>query len=377
MKIAYIVTRLDEFGGVQIHIRDMALWLRNKGHEVHVLSGWPGLISDYLQHEGIPYTEIPDMVRPIKPAQDIKALQQLKTALAEIKPDIISCHSSKAGMHGRLAAKALKIPVLFTAHGWAFTEGVPLREQTMYRWMEKFAGMFSDHIITVSEHDREIGLKAKIVPPEKMTAIHNGMPDIPPPLRPLQAPNDVVKILMVARFCPQKDHETLIRALANCTQKNWSLQLAGSGDSLAIHRLVNELNLNDKVQILGERSDVDYLLERADLFCLISHWEGFPRSILEAMRAQMPVITSAVGGSAESVVQGETGYVVPRKAVGDLTERLDVLLADPSLRVRMGMAGRQHFEEKFRFQIMAERNLALYNQVLMNCGKVGENSVGQ
>ncbi|MBI1326060.1 MAG: glycosyltransferase [Alphaproteobacteria bacterium] len=370
MKITYIVTRLDEFGGVQIHIRDMALWMRAQGHEVHVLSGWPGIISDYLVHEGISYTEIPDLVRPIKPAQDVKALQQLKEKLAEIKPDIVSCHSSKAGMHGRLAAKALKIPVIFTAHGWAFTEGVPLREQTMYRWMEKFGGMFSDHIVTVSEHDREIGLKARIVPPEKMTAIHNGMPDIPPPLRKLQEPNDIVKILMVARFCPQKDHETLLRALAGCTQKNWMLQLAGSGDSLHIHKLIEELGLDNRVSILGERSDVDYLLEQADMFCLISHWEGFPRSILEAMRAQLPVITSNVGGSAESVVQGETGYVVARKAVKELSERLDVLLSDPALRLKMGGAGRRLYEEKFRFQIMAEKTFSLYQQVLQACGKV-------
>ncbi len=363
MKIAYIITRMDEYGGAQVHIRDMTTYLKGQGDEPLVLSGWPGKVSDFIEHLGIPYHEIPDLVRTIKPLQDIRAFLQIRKVLKEQRPDVVSCHSSKAGLLGRLAAFSCGIPVIFTAHGWAFTENVPQPKRGIYKLIEKIGGLFSSHIITVSEYDRELGLRAKITKPSKMTAIHNGMPNRPEPKRTKLIKGDAVHMMMIARFGPQKDHATLLKALTEIKEKNWVLSLVGGGDNSDVVRLTDELELTDRIKFLGEREDIPELLETADLYCLISHWEGFPRSILEAMRSGLAVVATDVAGVKESVEQGKTGYVVPHENIGALSQVLKELTEDKEKLAKMGEEGRKVFEENFTFQHMMEKNQKIYKKV--------------
>ena len=365
MKIAYLITRLDEFGGVQIHIRDLTTWLKNQGHETLVYSGWPGIISDHIKAMGTPYYEIKNMGRPIQPVKDFKSILELRKYLKKHKPDILSCHSSKAGIVGRLAALGLPTQVIFTAHGWAFTEGVSKKRRTVYKWIEKLAAPFCKKIITVSEYDRELALNHKICKPEKIVAIHNGMPERPAP----QRSNDnekaaPVKMIMVARFCEQKDHETLLRALAKIKEHNWQVSLCGNGDSLPMQQLAVELDLTDRVDFLGERDDVPELLESHDVFLLITHWEGFPRSIVEAMRAQLPTIATEVAGNGESVNHGETGLLVPHKDADAVAQAITELVVDPDKRLAMGQNARKSYEENFTFMRMAQKNLKLYETII-------------
>ena len=109
-------------------------------------------------------------------------------------------------------------------------------------------------------------------------------------------------------------------------------------------------------------------LNNADVFCLISNWEGFPLTILEAMRASLPVIASDVGGVSEAVVDGDTGYLVPR---GDL-EAISIAIGNCMIlkenRETMGMRARQVFEQNFMFENMLEKTLAVYREVL-DCNK--------
>jgi glycosyltransferase involved in cell wall biosynthesis len=125
-----------------------------------------------------------------------------------------------------------------------------------------------------------------------------------------------------------------------------------------------ELGISERVHFMGARRDVAERMAAAQLFLLISNWEGFPRSILEAMRARLPVVASDVGGSRESVFESETGFLIPRGDAATLTSRLRLLLSDPDLRVRMGAAGRQRYEERFVAQRMFQRTFAVYDEVL-------------
>ncbi|MGE4313454.1 MAG: glycosyltransferase family 4 protein [Pseudobdellovibrionaceae bacterium] len=365
MKVAYLITRMDEYGGAQVHIRDLSLGLKGQGHEVHVMSGWPGKVSDYLEHMDIPYTEIHDLVRPISPLEDFKAFKQVRAALKEIKPDILSCHSSKAGLIGRLAARSVGVPVVFTAHGWAFTENVPFIPRMIYRVIETFASLFSSHIVTVSEYDRDLALKKCVAPASKMSAIHNGMPDRAPPKREVRPESEPLQLMMIARFGPQKDHATLIKALAELpADTNWELSLVGGGDNKPVGDLVDALGLTDKVKFLGEREDIGDLLEKADVYFLISHWEGFPRSILEGMRAALPVIATDVAGVKEAVIDGETGYLVPHNDVAGLASVLKHALADRERLYFMGLKGRARFEAEFTFAAMMQKCIHLYQRLI-------------
>ena len=116
---------------------------------------------------------------------------------------------------------------------------------------------------------------------------------------------------MVARFSAQKDHTTLLRALAGLQDQPWELDLVGEGPRVAeTESLAASLGIRERVHFLGQHMDVDQILARAQVGLLVTNWEGFPLSILEAMRAGLPVVASAVGGVGESVRDQETG--IPR-----------------------------------------------------------------
>lgn len=366
MKIAYLITRMDEYGGAQIHVRDLCLWLKGQGHQPVVLSGRPGRVSDFLESQDIEYHEIPDLARPIRPRDDWRALAQVRDALRAIKPDLLSCHSSKAGLIGRIAARMTKTPVIFTAHGWAFTDGVPTAPRMIYRVIERAAGFLSDHIITVSDYDRDLARRANIVPANRITAIHNGMPFLPALSRARH--DSPMRLLMVARVGPQKDHALLIDALKDCRDLDWTLDFVGGGDDAALRAQVQAAGLATRIHFRGEREDIADRMQNADLYCLISKWEGFPRSILEAMRASLPVIATNVAGVPEAVNNGETGFTVPPGDRTALVTALRTLIADRARAEQMGQKGRLSFETRFTFAAMAGKTLSLYQTIVDNQG---------
>ncbi|MGH7498787.1 MAG: glycosyltransferase family 4 protein [Gemmatimonadales bacterium] len=364
MKIAYLVTRADPIGGAQIHVRDLTTAMREQGHEPAVITGGSGPFTDALKAEGIPTYSLQHLVAPIRPLEDLRALREIRAALRELQPDLLSTHSSKAGILGRLAGKALRIPVIFTAHGWAFTPGVPSGPASVYRLVERMAAPLASRIVTVSEFDRRLALDRGITGPEHIVTVHNGMPDVPPALRadPGRTP---VRLVMVARFELQKDQRTLVRALAELRQYAWELDLIGDGPLVPeITALCTELGLGERVRFWGQLLDVETRLAEAQVFFLMSNWEGFPRSILEAMRAGLPVVASSVGGIEESVHDGETGFVVPRGDVESLRARIEQLLRDAELRRRLGANGRALYERYFTLAHTVEGTLAVYHQVL-------------
>ncbi len=364
MRIAYIVTTASPIGGAQIHVRDLAAAAAARGHQPAVLTGGSGVFIDDLHRLGIPVRVMRHLSVPIRPLEDLRALREIRGALTELRPDLIAAHSSKAGILGRLAGRSLKVPVVFTVHGWAFTPGVPPLHAAIYRQAERLVGPLASRIITVSEFDRRLGLAARIAREDRLVTVHNGMPDVAPELRadPARSP---ARMVMVARFGAQKDHPTLFRALAELRQHPWELDLIGDGPLMGeTEALAASLGLTGRVRFLGQRSDVDRILSQSQLSLLATNWEGFPLSILEAMRAGLPVVASAVGGIDESVEDEETGYLVPRGDATVLRDRIERLLLSPELRARMGASGRARFERHFTLDASVSRTLAVYQDVL-------------
>ncbi len=364
VRIAYIVTRADPVGGAQIHVRDLAAAMKEHGHSATVITSGQGPFVDDLRAQKTPVVVLEHLSVPISPVRDFRALREVRAALLELRPDVVATHSSKAGILGRLAGRSLHIPVVSTAHGWAFTSGVPPLQASMYRQFERIVGPLARKIITVSEFDRRLAINASILTADRIVTVHNGMPDVSPSLRaePARTP---VRLVMVARFGAQKDHPTLFRALAGLMDQAWELDLVGEGPlKEETEALAATLGIADRVRFLGQRMDVAEILAGAQISLLVTNWEGFPLSILEAMRAGLPVIASAVGGVEESVRDGETGFSVPRGAVDHLRDRIGRLLADPALRAQMGTRGRTGFEQQFTLEHSVMKTLAVYAEVL-------------
>ncbi len=364
MRIAFVVTRADPIGGAQIHVRDLAAAARKQGHTVLVLAGGGGPFVDQLLAQDTPTIVLRHLTVPVAPIRDVRAMRELHAVLTEWRPDLITTHSAKAGTLGRLVGRRLRVPVIFTAHGWTFTPGFPGWQAVLYRRVERVMAPLARRIITVSEYDRRLALEAGVGTADRVITVHNGMPDVPPRLRaePARTPP---RLVMVARFGPQKDHATLLRALAGLQDQPWELDLIGEGPLIGeTAALAGSLGIGARVKILGQRMDVDQLLAGAQASLLVTNYEGFPLSILEAMRSGLPVVASDVNGVAEAVRDGETGYLVPRGDVERLRDRIDRLLRAPALRAQLGAQGRARYEQHFTLTQCVAKTFAVYREVL-------------
>ncbi|HSF17621.1 MAG TPA: glycosyltransferase family 4 protein [Vicinamibacteria bacterium] len=369
LHVAYLITRSD-LGGASIHVRDLSRAMIRDGHRVVVLVGGSGPFTEELTRLGIPFEASKHLVREVSPWNDLVALFHIAKRLKQIKPDLLSTHSPKAGWLGRVAAWMAGVPVIFTAHGWAFSEGVGATKQRLYALAERLVARFALKIIAVSDHDRELALQFGVGRPGQFVTVHNGMPEVDDKLR-ADPSSEPPHLVMVARMEAQKDHTTLLQALKPLANLDWTLSLVGAGPLLAdTRRLAEELGLARRVTFMGERRDVAEILAGGQIFLLVSNHEGFPRSILEAMRAGLPVIASDVGGTRESVVDGENGILVQRRDVDGLTRALEKLISNPTLRKRMGDIGRRSFLENFQFATLYAKTRNVYRSVLQERGSM-------
>ncbi|MEY0243211.1 glycosyltransferase family 4 protein [Providencia rettgeri] len=363
MKIVYIITKADEIGGAQIHVRDLSIAMTQLGHQVTVIVGEIGALTEQLEDSGINYIVEPKLIRNISPLKDIICTIKLRSILKQLSPDIVSLHSSKAGIIGRSALIGTKIPCIFTAHGWAFADGVSKQHKKLYIFIEKLFSKFCNKIVTVSNQDKNLAIKYKVASSAKQIVIHNGMPDKSFEFSKKSKLSDTIDIICIARFSEQKDHTSLFKALAKITSLNWSLNLVGKGPlESEMKKLAKELQISNKISFLGERHDVSKLLSSSDIFILPSNWEGLPRSIIEAMSFSLPIIASDVGGVSE-MVSPSNGFLIPRGDINEMSSALRILIKNQDIRIRMGNISREIYCRSFNFQQMLDKTHNLYLQV--------------
>lgn len=365
LNIVYIITRSDVLGGASVHLLDLAKGMINQGHQVHILVGGEGAFTEELKKNNINFSSLKHLKREIALTHDVLGFWEVKKYLKQLKPDVVHCHSSKAGLLGRLAAKSLNLPVVFTAHGWAFTEGISPKKQKVYAKIEKFLINFSDHIITVSEFDRIYGFNFGVGSPDKVTTVHNGIPVQDSQTKKVKQGDQPCKVIMVARFDDQKDQMTLIQALGLLKDKNWVMEFIGSGPTLErCKQEANKLGLENKIKFLGQQRNVKDFLNNSDIFVLSTNYEGFPLTILEAMRAKLPVIATNVGGNNESIMGEKTGFLTKKNDVQDLSRALSTLIDDKNLAVEMGKQGYERFMTEFTHDLMLKKILKIYTEVV-------------
>lgn len=368
MKILMVITKADEIGGAQTHVLDLSRELLQKGHEVTILVGENGAFVDRLNYFNIPVIIERTLVREINLLKDFRFIFKLRRLIKLAVPDLVHLHSSKAGLLGRFSSLRTGIPVVFTAHGWSFAEGIPKKNRVIYSFLERHTSKLLNRIITVSQHDKDLALSFRICAASKIDVIHNGTPESTLPV--LNEPNNsLLKIIMVARFSKQKDHKTLLLALSKLKHLDWQLDLVGKGGLFDYFvDLAKELGLSERVNFLGERNDIDSLLMKSDIFCLISNWEGFPISIVEAMRLGLPIIASDVGGVNESVEDNVNGFLIPRNNEAVLEKRMEEVINNCQLRKEFGNHSLDKFNRYFTSDAMLKKTIATYISAISSTG---------
>ncbi len=364
MKILFCISRSDTIGGAHVHVMQMAQWLQEQGHTVTVITGGQGVYCEELEKRGLRWRAAQHLRRDIHPLHDLAAIRELRRLIQDEAPDLVSFHSAKAGLLGRLACIRLDVAVLFTAHGWSFTDGIPRRRAFLYRNLERLAAPLADRIITVSEFDKQLALRHGVGRDDQLISVQNAMPDNDLRSDP-GADADPVVISCVARLDDQKDHNTLFQALAKLETSRWTVNLIGDGPLEGrLRSQAAELGIDQRLQFLGLRRDVKDLLASSHLFVLPSHWEGLPRSIIEAIRSGLPVIASDVGGTRELIADGESGFLVPAENWRVMRGCLEELVNEPEKRASMGRLARARYEETFQFERMAAATLAIYQSMV-------------
>jgi glycosyltransferase involved in cell wall biosynthesis len=364
-------------GGAQTHLMDLVHGFRdrldqmvaagNSDSELAARQGRRDYLTDSLRDVGVPFHPIEGLVQPIDPANDCRALMRIVKLIRAAKPDLVHTHTSKAGILGRLAARITDVPAVFTAHTWSFAEGNSLKWKLVGVPSERMAARWSTRIINVSEANRSLAIEKAVAAPEKLITVHNGIGDDDARANP--AIGNPVTITMVARFSAQKDHITLLRSLAGISIP-YKLRLVGDGPTLPAARdEAARLGLTKHIEFCGLRKDVGNILSTSQLLVLTTNAEGFPITILEAMRAGLPVIATETGGTPESVRHEETGLLVPPRDVTAVRAALIRLLADPALRMRMGEAGRARFEREFGLTAMLGKTLDVYEATLKTASR--------
>jgi glycosyltransferase involved in cell wall biosynthesis len=359
--LLYVITK-SELGGAQGHVSDLIASL-HRDYDIHLAVGTPGLLTDKMADLGVKVHIISSLQRRISPSQDLWAIKQCVAIVKLVKPDLIHCHSSKAGVVARLAAWICRVPVVFTAHGWGFDPRSPRLQRNIALGIEKILAPLTTKIICVSESDRQLAISLKVTAPKLVVTIHNGIAHgTTPTATPAQQPP---KLIMVARFNrSQKDQHTLMQAIARIKQPI-QLDFVGTGpDWNGSKTIAKDLNIVDRVAFLGDRLDVPDLLARSQIFVLSTHYEGAPISILEAMRCGLPIIATNVNGIPEQVADGVTGLLVPHQDVNALTDAISILIADPLTRQQMGAAGKQKFLQEFTVEQMVEKTELVYRSIL-------------
>ncbi len=361
-----ILITLAETGGAQSYVAGLLPGLEGR-FDVIVAAHGDGPLREASRAAGARFVPLRHVRRPLHPARDVLGLVELVVLMRRAAPDIVHANSSKAGVLGRLAAAVAGVPIrIFTVHGWAFSASSGV-VSLLYRWADRLMAPLTTLTICVAERERTSGLAARTCIADRTVVIPNAVDVGAVP----QARHDGGRPLIVAvgRLAEPKDALTLVRALAAVPGRPFTALLVGDGpDRPSVAVEVRRLGLQDAVALAGTRDDVPELLARSDVFALSSRSEGAPISILEAMAAGLPVVSSRVGGVPELVVDGETGLLVPPGDPEAMAVALGRLVADADLRHRLGAAGRERAQRCFDLRRQQRAHLDCYTRELERRG---------
>lgn len=349
MKILYCITS-SSWGGAQLHVLELCADQLARGNEVTFIVGNKGPLLDKVkQLKGVKVILLPSLVREISPTNDIKAIVELRKIIKSESPDIVHLHSSKAGVIGRLSSIGLrkKIKVIFTVHGWAFTDGVSSRlKKSLYRIIEKRVRHFTDLFICVSYYDEKIGKRDKVLDStSNVKVIHNGS-TTPSEQSINYSVHMPLRLVMIARFSPQKDQETLINAVTKLPKDSYKLTFVGDGETLQTNKeLVSKYGLNHNIKFAGFKDDISDELINNDVYILSTHYEGLPISIIEAMSYGLPILATNVGGNSEMLENNINGFLFTSK--DELAEKLNYLINNPETVKKMGQESYRIFSDEY------------------------------
>lgn len=324
-----------------------------------------GTLADDLRARGVPIHLLP-LTGRLNPWTVLR----LASLLRRERADIVQAHGREANATATAAARlAGARGVVATIHNMGATRGRRRIAQ------DRLLDPLRDAVVAVSDRVKDDYCRTVGVDPRKCVTIYNGL-DIAAFLagagsreatRAGLGLNESDRaVLTVARLHPQKAHETLFEAARTVVREVPSARflLAGDGPRRAeLEALAAHLGVSGVVRFLGARHDVAALCRASEVACLSSAHEGFSNVVVECLAGGLPIVATDVGGNAEAIEEGRSGFLVPAGDASGLARRLIALLGSEPLRARMARAARLR-AERFSLDRTVEETEALYDRIL-------------
>ena len=323
----------------------------------------------------VKHIDVVEMDRKIT-GRDMAVVWKLFKLLWYYRPDIVYCHSSKAGAVGRMAALFAPGKVIYNAHGWAFNMRVHKRARWFYRFVETRLTSFCKRVICISNFEGKSALKYHVVNEKKLRVIFNGVEidEIRKNIKNSRVtreqfgiPEGVPIIGMVGRISEQKAPDTFIRMAEKISLKlpDAHFMIVGDGENKDnIERMISNRNLQNIVHITGWVSNPNDYMALFDVGVLLSRWEGFGLVICEYMAAGIPLVSTKTDAIPDLVEDGVNGLLVDIDDEHNAAGAVLRILNDETLRSKLIENGTRVVEEKFSIERVAKEHEALFEEIL-------------
>lgn len=335
-----------------------------------------------LEEMGVTHMPVVNATRSMSLGRDLKALGELRSALRDLRPDILHTHNPKPGLYGRLAGRAAGVPIVVnTVHGIYALPTDPLLKRAVFYGLERLASTCSHAELVQNPDDLEL-LARLGVPRRKLHQLGNGIDlerfdrhrvadeRVSSARQALGAGPSTVVCGAVGRLVWEKGYKELFEAARRLRggQPDLVFVVIGPSDPEKTDCIDEEslrrAEQEGGVRFLHYREDMEVLYAAMDIFALASYREGFSRSGMEAAAMGVPVVVTDVRGCRNVVDDCVTGVLVPPRDAGALTDAISRLALDADLRASMGRAGRQKALREFDQDRVIQITLDVYRELL-------------
>lgn len=338
MKVLFVASIVGHIYAFHLPYLEM---FKENGYETHIaVNGRRELPFVDMLHD------IPFERSPIK-ISNVSAYKQLKKLIDENEYDVIHCHTPVAAFLTRLAARKARkngTKVIYTAHGFHFFKGAPLRNWLVFFPVEWISSFFTDLLITINKEDyafakkhmhakrieyvHGVGMNEKKIAPSAVSREEKR--------NELKIPENAKVLFSVGELNENKNHEVIIKALAKINNPNIHYIIAGKGNKKDfLQQLSVSLGIHEQVHLLGFRTDINELLGCSDIFCFPSKREGLSVALMEATAAGLPIVCSNIRGNSDLITDGEGGYLCKPTDVDAFAEKISMLTDNEELCEKM------------------------------------------
>lgn len=382
-KILHVITQ-TEWGGAQKYVYELVTSPEAINYDITVAVGKnrDKTLIDKLRAKNVKVIELKRLIRPISPINDVLAVFELKKLLQELKPDVIHTSSSKPSILGAYAFKLSGLKnskLIHTVHGWAFNENISALKKKTYLVTEKLTAKYKTKFIFLSEFDRKSAKQNKIkindsviiyngIDPDKINFLDktkaqkelfkNYQSDFfptPPSSPPASSAGQAlgqggIIVGTIANFYKTKGLEYFIGAINLLVKENKNIvgAVIGEGELRPeLENLIANYNLKNNFLFLGSKPEASKYLKAFDVYVCSSVKEGVPYSILEAMTAELPIISTNVGGIPEIIENTKEGLLInPGNAI-ELVKAIKTIINNSDYGQQLAEQAKQKVKLKF------------------------------